>query len=317
MKDIVLVSAYTPDDERLELLIDTINFLSKNHKEIILVSHSTNTPQNIIKKCKYFLYSSENTLLNLEEMKFFMTEETNDFRFGSKLTHEYKYTTLAIYNMLLLGSTIAKNLGYDIVHYVEYDSDLKGCEIFKLSNSKIAEGYDSVISVDEYGNMFGGFISLSLNSFTFQSLIYDENKLTEEAKKNVVTEIFTKNYFLKDKKTYEIRYNDLPSHGFNYCRFKHSKEKSYFVFPVMLNNQIQIVYSNHDEGINELVVLVNDEKIFKRVVNPNNYVIFPISDLENIRKISILINDKLISFFEMDDNDKKNKILSQSFINLK
>lgn len=314
MKDVVLVTAYTPDEERLELLSSTINFLYSNNKDIILVTHSTNTPENIVKKCKYFLYSSENKLLDYEEMKMFLVEESSGLRYGSKLTHEYKYTTLAIYNMILLGSTIAKNLGYDILHYVEYDSDFSTTDLFELCNSKINEGFDSVIIIDDSFQMYGGFKTISLNSYDFQDLIYDEEKLIPEAKKHIITEQFTKNFFLKDKKIYNIDYNDVPNYGYNYCKYKHSNKKGYFTFPLKVGNEIRILYSNHDEVPNELMVIVNDTRVIKSIVNGKTFRMFPISNYDDIKKITIIINDKLIATYNMETTEQKDYILNQSFV---
>ena len=62
MKDLFLITAYTPDDERKNLLRDFISSIDKKLFDIMVVSHSS-IPEDIINKVNYFIYDSSNVLL--------------------------------------------------------------------------------------------------------------------------------------------------------------------------------------------------------------------------------------------------------------
>lgn len=314
MKDVVLVTAYTPDDERLQLLIDCINFLFENDKDIILVTHSTNTPEYIQKKCKFYLYSSENKLLDSPETKTFYNRYSSDLFFGSKLVSGYKHTALAIYNMLYLGMSTAKILGYDIVHYVEYDSRFKTTNLFDYSLDKLQEGYDVFYGKTPEGEMYGGFFSARLSSFDFSELVYDENKLIEEFKKHLVTERLTRDYLFAGKKIFTIDCEKLSNLGYALTQFIHFSKENPYVFPVLYEDYIQIVHDNQNSQDEKLLVILNDNQIFTGCTKPSSFVIFPISRVEDTKKITIMINDKLVSIYETDTEEKINHLIKNSFV---
>ena len=57
MKEIVLISAYTPELHQIDRLRDLIISFKKLNYRVCLATH-TPTPQDIIDRCDYFLYDS-------------------------------------------------------------------------------------------------------------------------------------------------------------------------------------------------------------------------------------------------------------------
>ena len=318
MREVILITAYTPDEERLGLMIDAVNFFHSNGKDIILVTHSPNTPEFILKKCKYYLYSSENILLDSEDSRIFMFRETNDLIYGSKLVHKYKFTTIAIYNMIYLGSMIAKNLGYEILHYVEYDAEFRNLKLIELASEKIKDSYESFLISHEDGEIHGGYFSFNLNSYDYSDLIFKREELEKEAIKLVSTERFTRDFFLRDKKIYCFPYSSINLYGYDSSLYLHTlNEKDSFVFPAFFDEKIQIVHDNQNNWDEELVVILNDNQIFKHVLNPRTFRIFPICDYEELEKIILLINNEVVSTYIMDSISLKEDILNKSIIRRK
>lgn len=314
MKEVVLVTAYTPDEERLRLLINLIIFLTENNKDVILVTHSTNTPEYIIKKCKYYLYSSENKLIDSPEVRFFSNRYLSELFFGSKLVSGYRNTALAIYNMLYLGTSIAKNLGYEILHYVEYDLSLENLNLFNHTAGIIKSGYDVAYVSTGEEDLFGGFFTIDTKSFDFSELSYDENKLEEKLKKYLVVERMTKDYFFFGKKLYHIDYDYLAELGCNYTKYEHVKKDNPFVFPVFYQDYIQIVHDNQNISDEKLIVILNDNQIFTNCTNPGSFTLFPIGKIEEVKKITIMINDKIVKIYETDTPEKIDYIIQNSFV---
>jgi hypothetical protein len=317
-KDVILVTAYTPDDLRMQYLVDLIYFLSENNKDIILISHSPNIPEIIIKKCKYFTYSSENKLIDLEEIRFFSTRETEFLSFGSKYMYPFVPSTfLAIYNMIYLGSVIAKSLQYDILHYVEYDCDFDNINLINYSNQKLSEDFDSLIIVDDQNNMHGGFFSYNLNSFEFYDFIFDEDKMIRELKNVIITENFTRQCFLKNKKIFEIYYNQLDELGYKKTKYGRIRKNMPYVFPVLLEGRIKVIHDNWNPINEDLVIILNDEKVFKVKTHTGNYNLVDISKVEDVKKLTIIINDNIEKIYDFEDEQNKKIILSNSYLYFK
>ena len=67
--EVYIVSAYTPDVEREELLRKLVSQLHSAKKDILLITHSV-TPNDIVKKCRYYVYDEENKILLDDKYKF-------------------------------------------------------------------------------------------------------------------------------------------------------------------------------------------------------------------------------------------------------
>lgn len=317
-KDVVLVTAYTPDDKRMGYLIELISFLSDHNKDIILLSHSPNIPEFVIKKCKYFTYSSENKLIDLDELRFFSSRETEFLSYGSKYMYPFVPSTfLAIYNMIYLGSVIAKSLQYDIVHYVEYDCDFDNIKLINFSNEKLSEGSDSVIILDDQNNMHGGFFSYKLNGFEFSDFIFDEDKMIEQLKNVVITEGFTQHFFLKNKKIFKIYYDQLENLGYKKTKYGRIRQNIPYVFPVSFDNRIKVIHDNWNPIVEKLVVVLNDEKVFRVETSPGTYNLIDVSNIEEVKKITLIVNDNIEKIYDFSSEEKKKNILSNSYLNMK
>lgn len=314
MKEVVLVTAYTPDDERINHLINTVNFLTENNYDVILINHSSNTPEYIIKKCKYYLYSSDNNLIDLFEARQFNHRYTKDLCYGSKLIDVYKHTTLPIYNMLYLGMSIAKVLGYDILHYVEYDIILQNTNLLKHSSEIIKNGYDVFYIEHHEYELFGVFFTIKTSSKNFDELYYDETHLTNLLKKHFTTERITKDYFFSNKEVYKFDYNLLPEYGCNYAAYRHVKNDGIFVFPALFDDKIQIVHDNQNTSDENLLVIINDEHVFTHNTKKGTFTIFPVSEVESTKKITIIVNDELVSTYETDTKEKMDYIFQNCFV---
>ena len=71
MKDLFLITAYTPDDERKDLLRNFVSSIDRELFDVMVVSHSS-IPEDVINKINYFIYDSSNILLTDVEYKYLM-----------------------------------------------------------------------------------------------------------------------------------------------------------------------------------------------------------------------------------------------------
>ncbi len=183
MKDLLLITAYCPDDSRENILRNLVNSLTKfkNKYDIMVVSH-TPVPVDIQKKVNYFLYDHKNEILTEWDLLNKPWFAPTDGRAIMSSFLSKKNTLLAMWRMMILGFGLAKNIGYTKVHQIEYD-----CEIIEDSeieeNSKLLGEVDSVVYFDNQFNtqeiMFGSFQSYYLPNLSEVLLKLDENNIKQ------------------------------------------------------------------------------------------------------------------------------------------
>ena len=61
-KDLILITAYTPDDIRKKYLENLLSSIDSNKFDILISSHS-NISEKAFNMCDYFIYNKENIIL--------------------------------------------------------------------------------------------------------------------------------------------------------------------------------------------------------------------------------------------------------------
>ena len=69
MKEIVLISAYTPTIDKQDKLRELILTLKNLNYRVCLATH-TSTPQDIVDRCDYYIYDVENKVLYDPDIKY-------------------------------------------------------------------------------------------------------------------------------------------------------------------------------------------------------------------------------------------------------
>lgn len=314
-KEVCLVSAYTPDSERTELLRDLIKFLHKNNKEIVLISHTHDTPSDIIDRCKYFIYSSENILINDSKYRMFVTGGNSEIDFGTKINIDFKNTILATYNMFFLGLNFCKNLNYEVIHYIEYDCKFESVSLLDFSYKKITEGFDSFIIEDEKKELFGGFLSLKSSSFDPNEIEYDEEKIRRWTEELFVAEKITKKYILGNKKNYVLPYNDIKNFNFFGTTYKHTQSIEHLSFPAIVDNNIKYVHCNFTPYTQEILIIINNEHLEHKLIDSMCFHIFQIGEISNTKNVKVLVDEKSQYFYDMTNNELLDNLKKNSYLN--
>lgn len=313
-KEIYLLCAYTPDNDRIDILNNIINFLRSTGKDILLVTHSPNTPTNIISKCKYFLYSSENILLEEPDHRYYGYYFVGNREYRSRHFNPYKPTTIAIYDMILNGLSLVKNIGYDIAHYVEYDCVFENDNMFKLFSEKISEGYDcSVIGNDVYG-YHGGTMSFNVNSFSNDELKINVEKFLEWSKAVQVTELITRDYFLKGKKVFEYTLEEATNNGYKMTHYYHSR-KGLKMDSVFFEHGKVFYFCNNNSGENRILsILINGSFVIEINVPTGTYLYREIFSQELVKNILFIEKNKIIEEFDFSTEEKINNYIKHYYI---
>ena len=152
MKDLILIGAHCPDDEREKLLNECIDSLQRcrNEYDILICSH-TEIPSYISKKVDYVFYDKTNDLIT--DLKYLNQPWFSPID-GMTILSTYigqNSTYLAVYRLVTAGLGFAKMFKYKKVHYIEYDTIMNDLsELY--DNSKLLDECDNVVIQKEQIN---------------------------------------------------------------------------------------------------------------------------------------------------------------------
>jgi hypothetical protein len=134
-----LVVGYAPTPQKENTLYELLCKLNSSGNDILLVMH--NKPSDyIIDLVNYFVYDPNNEVLNYYPKKgdWFFPRVYNTIELGNppeviwtQYSSDLKYHGFAALSMMFQGLGIAKSLGYDICHLVEYDTGVGGLSEFQ------------------------------------------------------------------------------------------------------------------------------------------------------------------------------------------
>jgi hypothetical protein len=319
MKDLILIGAHCPDDEREQFLIRLVNQLQtiRDSFDILICSHLY-IPEHITKKVDYFFYDKNNELLYdstylnqpwfspFEGMTILSTLVSN------------QSTYLAVYRILISGLGISKSFGYKKVHYLEYDTDLQDTSDLIL-HSKLLDEYDWIAIKKEEENFslnnldcpIGNFYSFNLDSVPDIFLVYDRERLLNilfkslnKTNEKITDEIMTSNHrkvLIRDFFT-EISQKNV----YGLSRNTNKDSLDYWVLPYYnsIKNVLSVVvWNNKDYGPIDVVFLINDDKVIKfNNIKKFEWSIVDVGDINDVNKITILINGKLKNNIIFDDS---------------
>ena len=302
MKDLIFITAYCPTEKQEESLNRCIDSIKKLGFHILLLSHS-HIPLHIQKKCNYYFYDYDNDVSEdynlLGHNTFGFGNQTLQSRFFVKTFYGF-----AIYRMFSIASQIAINFGYDNIHHIEYDCELLD-ENLIVENREHLKEYDSVIYTDtgdENGFLFGSFKSFKVKSLPDKFKNYDRDFIESEMKNLTVTklEYLTKKLFIESGK---ILFKGEPSHNkFKRGDYFQHRNLHFTLFFNPDNGTLNIFYNAIDlKTSEEIVIIVNKEKIYSLVTKPGFWSIRELGDFNQITHVRVDNNKKVIYELKFDN----------------
>ena len=314
MKDLILVTAYCPDNNRLEKVRVLINQLYnfKDEFDIMLVSH-TPIPVDIQNKVNIYLFDEKNPMLtdpDLVNRPWFDPDGGGEILSGVITGSN---THLAIHRMLIFSFSLAKNIGYKKVHYIEYDCEIINIDEFK-DNSKLLDKYSSIYYIEEDKGvetiLFGSTQSFNIDKLPISLLKYNEGEI-----KNVIRNAYSKStevitqQIIHDSGNYISKPSEVLYEKGN--KFATSNDDEGFnpwgVPYIDLNDaKYKFIVWNTTKDSVDYKVIVND----KKVININNvkkgaWVIRNLGKESDIFKIIIIENDKIRDVFKLSNSKEK------------
>lgn len=326
MKDLIFITAYCPDEQRENILRDLIISLQKFKEEydFMIVSH-TPIPLDIQKKVNYCFYDSKNEILtdwDLLNQPWF--SPNNDRRIQSSFLSR-KNTHLAIWRMFVLGFSIAKNMGYQKLHHIEYDCHIIDDTEFK-ENSLLLNDHDSVIYIDKKEHvddiLFGSAQSYLIPTLDEFLINLDEEKIIDLIRHSTSKspELMLQTILESDnKKVYKKERKKLEETGNRFGIVDGQMDNRFNPWGVpyydRLTNNIGFVVwntTNHD-GV-EYKVIVNDTRIMNvsRTMY-NHWVLMDLGNMDEIQSILVIENNKIRDIFNLTTTEEREVFKNSSF----
>jgi hypothetical protein len=186
MKDLIMISSYCNTKEKEEVLRNLVSQISKQKDtfDIMIVSHTV-VPDDISNKCDLVLYDKKNELLYDWDLRCKPWFNPGNTRQIMSIFTGFFNTHLAIWRMLILGNSLAKNIGYEKIHHIEYDASISDFNEV-IENSKLLDEYDCVTYTKTQSTvepiLFGSY-----QAYRLGTLHEDLLRLNEDGLKNKIT----------------------------------------------------------------------------------------------------------------------------------
>jgi len=311
LKDLILISAYCNTERKKEILKGLVDDIQKVSDvfDIMIVSH-TPIPEEISRKTDYCLYDSKNELLYEWDMRSKPWFSPGGGRPILSIFTGTSNTHLAVWRLIILGNSLAKNLGYNKVHHIEYDARISNfSELIK--NSEILENKDSVTYLYQKNKtidpiLFGSYqayrldtlnpIFIDLNEDRIKQMIRDSNSKSPEGMMRS---------FLHDGKNFVEKSTNALFDGNQFMFSLDTEEGTAWCVPYYdkLTEKLCFVVWNMErtEVSIEVSLVYNGEKIRDIVVDPHHWFVFDLDDYKNAKELVVILNGKIRNSYSFEE----------------
>jgi hypothetical protein len=312
MKDLFLITAYTPDDERKDLLRNFVSSIDRELFDVMVVSHSS-IPEDVINKINYFIYDSSNILLTDVEYKYLMFYGNEKFNITTTENRPFNHF-LAAWKLVTLGLSNAKNEGYKKVHCIEYDTELSSLDEF-IENSSLLDRHSLVYYSTNYQPSIISFpISFHLDKINEQWFICDEEDLKNQLLTKHIKTIEDHELKILANEPNKLKKSHLLLSENNIkINTYYSGGEDIWVTPVVDKNNNLIVFSYNprqhltkkDILVYNIKILVNDEFYTNYDNKLGGWHLTFVKNFDKIKNLTIIRNNKKVVNYDFNKIDKQ------------
>jgi hypothetical protein len=319
MKDLILITAFCNTTEKENYLRNLVSVIKKESNfDILITSHSV-LPEDIINSVDYYFYDKENKLLKDFDLRNAAWFDPNGQGSINSIFTGYYNTHLAVWKLLIIGNSIAKNLGYKKVHHIEYDTEIQN--FIELSeNSELLNEYEfiyyDIIKQGSSNLLLGSFQSYLLDSLDSILIDYNEEKILDMIRNSYVKspEVFLKNII--ENKNYFLKKN-INEFELNGMRFGHSRdiqEGIAWCLPYYDKkyNKLMFIVWNMEKKIEVNVEIIYNQDTIINISNvvPNEWRLIDLGDYNIAKKLTVILNNQIRNIYNFDEYFEDFKIYS-------
>jgi hypothetical protein len=316
-KELILITSYCNTKEKKETLLSLLKNLQnfRDDYSILLCSHLP-LDHFYYDYIDYFYYDKNNFILKSPKFNY------NSWfaPFGEKHSYiirssyvEYGNTHAAILSMVIPGTKIAESLGYEKIHYLEYDSIIHKIDELK-DNSKLLDTYDYVIYRGEKTHLLVG----SIHSYKTKKIV-DELKIFDiENIKSVyinygsnIPENITFD-MINNQRTYIVKkYEDLINNGIEVSKIRGNKYYWDVPFYEESTNSLLFISHNNNNENHDVKIIVNGNQIFNiQNLIPSGWRIIKLLDnFQDLQNIIVIRNNQIVMDLTFDEESRNEFLL--------
>ncbi len=312
MKDLILITAFTPTPQYEEILEKTILSVKETGFDVLLINHS-HTPSRIQKLCQYYFYDHLNDVSEDPDLRSFEYFIMDNFEIWSKYRTKNFYG-FAIYRMFSMGVKMAKNFGYDRLHHLEYDTQVLDSKIFKEHNEYL-QSNDAVFYTSDGtkdGFLLGCFKSFNVSNLpdTFEN--YNKEHMTDTMLNLpcVPLENYTKFIF----RDFKVKYLESKTTKTRLSGEVVTDRKKHFtMFYNPFNEKVEFFIRNIWTENQKVMVITNESFTQNIIVYPNHWHIRTLCDVNDFESIMVLQNNSLIYEFRVNNKEELETFKQNAF----
>jgi hypothetical protein len=314
-REIFIILYHKSTNESLSYLRALIHELNTKNKKFIICSHST-IPEDIIDMCESYVYDSNNIIVtNPNNYSYWLS--TGNFTivspflfYGSLFDKNYG---LASIKNFLNGMSISFQLGYEILHFLEYDCIPNFDCLTENSNILNDGNFDAVVYKNIDNEMLGNVFTCSSKKYLNTNWLdidywlkfYEKNDFfSEKTIFNMFNEWYGVNRVLSKPK-------ENQPHG-NVS----SLNQSSFLQSVLYeeNNNLTMFLTNQTSNTitNITIYFTNGKKNIS--LHGNQWIILTLGNKENIKFVDIFVNNTVIRKWDLETEENYNKFVKSNKI---
>ena len=319
MKELILITSHAPSNKKQELLRDLVNNTKGGGYDIMISTHVF-VPKDIVDSVDFIFYEKDNKLLTDLKHKKVMNFGSKDGTLKVCTTETFKYNhAFAMIKLLVNGLSFAKQLGYEKVHFFEYDTKINSFDEIQ-KNSELLEEYNVIYYVPPGLPWPSAPISLNLNKVSESWFNISNDSLMKffDKHNSKLSEEYEQIMINNSGKSLNKEHKILFENGINvglHCEV----EKNSWMVPVYHQPSDKLMFfgwSKDTTEVIEVILIINKNRIKKHNINPYSWVIREIDTFDSIDTISIIINGEMFNNIDFSKIDKeyyklKNQITHQ------
>ena len=310
-KEIFSILYHNTKRESIDHLRNLIKELEERGKRFMICSHST-IPEDIIIKCESYFYDSNNYLFDSGIPYTYWMDLGNSILYSPYLYYggmSHKNYSLAAIKNIFNSLVASYQLGFNVLHSVEYDCIPNFSDI--EDNCDQLLNYNAVVYKNPDTEMFGHIFSVKLNSLI--DLKWDEDYWVSSIKKhNCFSEKFI---FSLIERWSEGRV--LIKSRSNQTDSKVSSASNLQTVLFEENNTLKVFLINSSTRKIQNISLYCDCGKINLELDPNNWRIFPLYEIEKISFLDVFIEDKILRKWELTTEENYDKFVAPNRIEYK
>jgi hypothetical protein len=298
MKELILITAHCPDQKRKDQLSNLINSLQPFRKEYdICISSHTHIPLEITEKVDYTIFDKENLILtDLDYLSSSWGIPFEDYTIYNTFVGKGTYI-LAIFRLMILGNGLAKAIGYQKIHQLEYDAVINDISCLK-DNSLLLEEYDYVYythSGESNDFLLGFSMSYKIDNIIPIHKTWNQDQLLNFLKQRHAPEIIARNLILQTKfKCKKLSEINSPPNQLGLSGLEHSPNWYVPYYDPTTDNLCFIAWNNYHENGRE-VALITNKTDYLYLGNIPQYIwkLTVLGPINTIKNLQIILNNQI------------------------